>query len=93
MRTWTTFAVAGSWTWYSIDVNEALENLDYSGLHLLSTTVTIEITPNQGEGRKLTATLSAANAVTLIGGTKPCNETYEQIYRSICEQKGSPAAD
>jgi hypothetical protein len=66
----------------------AIENLDYSGLHLLSTKVTIEIIPNQGKGRKLTTTLSAAKAEKLIGGTQPCTETYEQIYKAICEQKG-----
>lgn len=67
---------------------EVFENLDYSGLHLLSTKVTIEITPSQGKGRKLTTTLSAANAEKLIGGTKPCTETYEQIFKAICERKG-----
>ena len=66
----------------------SVSDIDYAALQLITTKVKIEIMPDKGNGGKLAISLSASDAVKLIGGVPPSVETYESIYKAVCARKG-----
>jgi hypothetical protein len=64
--------------------------VDYAALQLITSKVKIEVIPADMGRDKLAITLPAADAVELMGGREPCTETFDCIYRKLCERKRFP---
>ncbi len=65
-------------------------SIDFAWLHKMTTKIKLEILSTDINFDKLTITLPAAEAVELIGGTKPCTETFDCIRQRVCERKRYP---
>ena len=65
-------------------------SIDFTALQLVTSKVKIDILFADNDQDKLTITLPAAEAVELIGGTRPCTATFDRIRRQVCDLKRYP---
>ena len=64
----------------------AARDLDYAAIHLVTTKVKIEVMPADMAQGVISATLTAAEAIWVLGGTRPSTETFAGICERLAQK-------